>query len=516
MKMKKKLFFSSLVFVSIIGVENLHSQNVAINASGASPVASAMLDISSTTMGMLIPRMTTAQRTAIAAPATGLEVYDTTTGSFWYFNGAIWVQEVNTGTGWLLTGNTLAGTEFIGSVNAQPFMVRTSNVERMRVTAGGLVGIGTAAPGYLLTLAGVGDIFAVDNQASFTAKNAAAAYETYFWPRWSDNIMYMNYGSSGFNIRNNASVSTMFMTNANFVGIGTTAPTFKLHVLSNIAASEVGYFDNQSSSGIALEGINSAGAATTNGGTGVYGFTSQASTNQTVSAGILGKNANNSTPGTTGGTAIVGAGAGVTYNYLLQGQGGAFTGYNYGMFAQNINFTGFTQQAAIACYDGGGNQLLLNAWSATNTHYKIWGGGAWVVSCAIPDTANKMVTLHCSETPEFYFEDYGQGQLVNGKAHIDIDPNLAKNIVISDKHPLRVFIQLEDNETCMGVIVKNKTGTGFDVVELNGGTSSTPFQWHIICNVKDQVESGRVNHLENLRFEPGPVTQPTAAGTKPN
>jgi hypothetical protein len=129
------------------------------------------------------------------------------------------------------------------------------------------------------------------------------------------------------------------------------------------------------------------------------------------------------------------------------------------------------------------------------------------------------VTLHCPETPEFYFEDYGQGQLVNGRAHIQLDSVLAKNVVISEQHPLRVYIQLEDNDSCLGVIVKNKTGSGFDVVELNGGRSNTPFQYHIICNVKDQMENGKVNHLQDLRFEPGPAKPATAAGTtgtKPN
>lgn len=42
--------------------------------------------------------------------------------------------------------------------------------------------------------------------------------------------MYINYGSGGFNIRNNSSVSTMFMTDAGNVGIGTTTPGTKLHV----------------------------------------------------------------------------------------------------------------------------------------------------------------------------------------------------------------------------------------------------------------------------------------------
>jgi len=50
----------------------------AINTTAAMPVASAMLDIVSTTSGFLPPRMTTAQKNAIATPAAGLMVYDST------------------------------------------------------------------------------------------------------------------------------------------------------------------------------------------------------------------------------------------------------------------------------------------------------------------------------------------------------------------------------------------------------------------------------------------------------
>ena len=67
-------------------------QSVSINSSGAAPAASAMLDVSATDRGMLVPRMTSAQRTAIASPATGLLVFDTTTSTFWFFNGTDWIR----------------------------------------------------------------------------------------------------------------------------------------------------------------------------------------------------------------------------------------------------------------------------------------------------------------------------------------------------------------------------------------------------------------------------------------
>jgi len=53
-----------------------------VNADGSAPDPSAQLDVKSTGKGMLVPRMTTAQRTAITSPATSLLVFDTTTGGF--------------------------------------------------------------------------------------------------------------------------------------------------------------------------------------------------------------------------------------------------------------------------------------------------------------------------------------------------------------------------------------------------------------------------------------------------
>ena len=75
-----------------------NAQSVAVNTTGNSADASAMLDISSTSKGFLPPRMTTAQRTGIPSPANGLMVYDTDTKTYWYFSDA-WKEITNAGGG---------------------------------------------------------------------------------------------------------------------------------------------------------------------------------------------------------------------------------------------------------------------------------------------------------------------------------------------------------------------------------------------------------------------------------
>lgn len=69
---------------------NVFSQKVGINQS--SPDPSSTLDIHSTNSGLLIPRMDSAQRVAIASPANGLMVYDTDSNSFWFCENLQWIE----------------------------------------------------------------------------------------------------------------------------------------------------------------------------------------------------------------------------------------------------------------------------------------------------------------------------------------------------------------------------------------------------------------------------------------
>jgi hypothetical protein len=85
---------------------------VAINTDGTNPVASAMLDVKSTSKGLLITRMTNAQIQAIASPADGLLVYSTDDHKFYAFNASDNVfKEVQFGTGTIITqANYTIGT----------------------------------------------------------------------------------------------------------------------------------------------------------------------------------------------------------------------------------------------------------------------------------------------------------------------------------------------------------------------------------------------------------------------
>lgn len=94
------------------------------------PHASAMLDVNSTTKGLLVPRVTSYP----SSPATGLLVYRTDLNAFYAWNGISWTQAVfgssgPTGSGWALTGNsgTAPGTHYIGTSDNNDLMFKVNN-----------------------------------------------------------------------------------------------------------------------------------------------------------------------------------------------------------------------------------------------------------------------------------------------------------------------------------------------------------------------------------------------------
>ena len=89
MKQAQHLLFVFLLVATL----NTRAQNVGIGTT--TPAASAQLDVTSTTKGFLPPRMDSTARNAIASPAAGLTIYNTTIKAFQVYNGTAWYSTVH-------------------------------------------------------------------------------------------------------------------------------------------------------------------------------------------------------------------------------------------------------------------------------------------------------------------------------------------------------------------------------------------------------------------------------------
>jgi len=332
-------------------------------------------------------------------------------------------------------------------------------------------------------------------------------------------------GVAGFNSGATGSAFGLYGQSSSSAGIG------GIGVVTSTAAGLQG---QNAGTGDGIRAHNTSATAAT-AGNGIYG---QTNATNAFGARFINANAN--------GTGAYAAGNNVAGTYLTVGSGAAFNGLTTGAFGNAtqgtsgtgltgrsngaailtivdgsgtngvstfFGVTGFSTSAALAIRAGGyfetnaGQSFAyVGARTAAGVNRKIEGNGT--VNTTVKDVNNKLVVLSCPEAPENLFQDYGIGQLVNGKAHITIDPTLAKNIVVNAQHPLRVFVQLEGD--CNGVYVANKTQNSFDVIELAGGASNVSFSWSIVANRADEVLSdGTVSPFSSERFAPAMGPQAT-------
>jgi len=81
---------STVLFMPGADTAALGTPAIQVGIGTTSPAASSILELTSTTRGFLPPRMTTANRSAIASPATGVLIYNTTTNQYQFYNGTTW------------------------------------------------------------------------------------------------------------------------------------------------------------------------------------------------------------------------------------------------------------------------------------------------------------------------------------------------------------------------------------------------------------------------------------------
>lgn len=299
-----------------------------------------------------------------------------------------------------------------------------------------------------------------------------------------DSTLFLQNGNNG-DVRMDGN-TLIVDSSTNRVGVGDLTPTAKLEIYSS-AASERGFRIVKTSGGadgaqiihngtgnglnIRADGINAHGinaasglylTNTTFGGGGPFGFD-----NFGGDSGVAGSGNQIGIIGCAQATASTTADRAGGWFYVQTGGGGGY---------QTMAFVGAR---------------------VNNINYKILGSGA--VSTVVKDTQGGDRIMVAPEAPEALLEDYGTGTLVNGKAHITIDPILSKNIRIDKSHPLKVFIQLEGQ--CNGVYVTNKSATSFDVVELDYGNSNVNFSYHIVANRADENRNGTISRYSEMRFD---------------
>jgi len=106
-----------------------------------------------------------------------------------------------------------------------------------------------------------------------------------------------------------------------------------------------------------------------------------------------------------------------------------------------------------------------------------------------PDGSKRL--LHCMESPEHWFEDFGSARLTRGRVTVKLDADFAKVVKLNE---YRVFLTPEGD--CQGLYVRSKRGTSFEVRELQGGTSNVAFSYRIVAKRKDIKAHRRFAKIE--------------------
>jgi hypothetical protein len=213
-----KTIFIFFALCLVYQVKILSGQGISINNDGIPPDNSAMLDVNSGNKGLLIPRMSTADRLSILNPANGLMVFDITTGNFNYMN-TTWKEMIyngfpDLGVGHLNTTSiNLDGPLELTGINAQ---IKFDDYDNNII---------------LLDNAGYHTIYFsnTNNKWEWRYLNSTTAFiniqtGNFFAPRMYDLSNYSYYVDPA---------ATCYLKNACFdgnVGIGTSAPNGGLEV----------------------------------------------------------------------------------------------------------------------------------------------------------------------------------------------------------------------------------------------------------------------------------------------
>jgi hypothetical protein len=124
-------------------------------------------------------------------------------------------------------------------------------------------------------------------------------------------------------------------------------------------------------------------------------------------------------------------------------------------------------------------------------------------SAAVPHPDGSHRQLYCVESPESWFEDFGTGTLIDGKAEIAIEEGFG---AVADVENYHVFLTAYDYDNLLHVA--KRTPQGFTVeAALNGRSVSEPsgsFSWRVVAKRKDITGE----RLARVTMPPHPALPP--------
>lgn len=257
--MKKILTFIAIVL--LFRSEIIAQNNIGIGTT--TPHSSSALDISSTTRGMLVPRMTTLQRTAIASPATGLLVYDTDINSFWFYNGASWSNLSAGGSGFFSlpfdTTLNLPGVAFRIANNGtsiEASSISSSGVNTYSTNGAGINTLSSNGFGMVATSVNSTAVYAFSNNA-FPTINASNSYSGGIAIKGNSSLSHGILGISGGISKSGIRGEATGAAGNGVYGIATASDGYGLYGYNLVGTGVYGF----SNSGTGIKAISNSGLA---------------------------------------------------------------------------------------------------------------------------------------------------------------------------------------------------------------------------------------------------------------